>query len=322
MVTIIKLCCFVCDIRNSVHDGFSYFPAWYAIPDLTKLLILYVVSNGLTGLFAPNGTLAWGAPEPQVIPPIPDLDSGFSGSTRHYYHATLGTDVSIPHLSPGYQCFFVHQPNRPIFSTNDVVPFSSAGSTEDIRNLVDDERQVPAVMYRTPEKKDSGRRRCQRACAINIEGLWIDKDDLYAGTGQGSDMISVHESQWAKSRNPCGMWIMGSRSHVGAHIRKWHSQSYSDSTVKCSCLWDGCTTSKVMLKDSLNRHVVTVHFGEGFHCQGCDQNFSRKDVYNKHVESGGVCRNAGAAIVYDTERRLIDTRQALQRGNAVRYAGR
>ena len=93
MVTIIKLCCFVCDIRNSVHDGFSYFPAWYAIPDLTKLLILYVVSNGLTGLFAPNGTLAWGAPEPQVIPPIPDLDSGFSGSTRHYYHATLGTSV-------------------------------------------------------------------------------------------------------------------------------------------------------------------------------------------------------------------------------------
>ena len=69
--------------------------------------------------------------------------------------------------------------------------------------------------------------------------------------------------------------------------------------MKCSCLWDGCTTSKVMLKDSLNRHVVTVHFGEGFHCQGCDQNFSRKDVYNKHVESGGVCRNAGAAIVYD-----------------------
>ena len=35
-------------------------------------------------------------------------------------------------------------------------------------------------------------------------------------------------------------------------------------------------------------------------------------MFNKHVESGGVCRNAGAAIVYDTERRLIDTRQALQ----------
>ena len=77
-----------------------------------------------------------------------------------------------------------------------------------------------------------------------------------------------------------------------------------------------------MLRDSINRHVVTVHFGEGFRCQGCEREFSRKDVYDKHVASGGVCGGVGAAIVYGTERRVIDTRQALQRGgDAIRYAG-
>ena len=292
--------------------------------DLTKLLTIQVISKGLTGSFASNGTLACGAPEPQVIPhpqPTPDLDSGFSGSTRHCYHATLGTDVSIPHLTPGYECFFVHQPNRPTFSTSNLVPSSSSGSTEDITNFVYHERQAPVMIFRPSEKKGSGRRRCQRACAINIEGLWIDKDDLY--TGQGNGLISVHECHLAKSSNLCGMWIVGSRSRVGAHIRKWHSQSNADSTVKCQCQWDGCTTSKAMLKDSINRHVVTVHLGEGFHCQGCNEEFSRKDVYDKHVANAEVCRNAGAAIVYDTGHMVIDTRQALQRGGgAVRYAGR
>lgn len=152
-----------------------------------------------------------------------------------------------------------------------------------------------------------------------MEGLWIDKEDLYASAGQGSGMISVHEYHWAKSSDPCGMWIIGSRSRIGARIRKWDISRYVDSRVKC--LWEGCNTSKAMVKDSINRHVVTVHLGEGFHCQGCNLVFSRKDMYDQHVANGEACREAGAAIVYGTEYRVIDTRQALQRGgHALRYA--
>ena len=48
--------------------------------------------------------------------------------------------------------------------------------------------------------------------------------------------------------------------------------------------------------------------------------FSRKDVYDTHVGSDEVCRYAGVAIVYSTERRMIDTRRALQRaGDAAGY---
>ena len=78
-----------------------------------------------------------------------------------------------------------------------------------------------------------------------------------------------------------------------------------------------------MLRDSVNRHVVTVHFGEVFHCQGCRQVFPRKDVYNQHVEGNEACRDAGAAILYKTGHREINTRQILQQeftGDAVRFS--
>ena len=210
-----------------------------------------------------------------------------------------------------------YQPDRSSTRNLNGVPSLPSSSTEGIANFVYSGQQAPVVSYRAPEKKNFGRRRCQRACAINIEGLWIDKDDLYTGAG----MISVHECHWARSSDPCGMWIMGARSRVSAHIRKWHPRKDVDSRVKC--LWDGCTSSKAMLQDSINRHVVTVHLDEGFHCQGCDEVFSRKDVYRQHVASGEVCEYAGVAIVYGTERRQIDTRQALQQGgHAVRHSGR
>lgn len=77
-----------------------------------------------------------------------------------------------------------------------------------------------------------------------------------------------------------------------------------------------------MTKGSMNRHVVTVHLGEGFHCKGCDQEFPRKDVYNQHINDNEECKGAGAVMVYGTERRVIDARQALQGGGITRYGSR
>lgn len=175
--------------------------------------------------------------------------------------------------------------------------------------------QSPVVLYRAPEKTAARSRRC----AMNIEGLWIDRDDLCSAVGQcGSGTITVHECQWDKFSNPCRMWIIGSRSRINSHVRKWHPRSCADKMA--TCLWDGCTTSKAMLKDSLNRHVLTVHLGEGFYCHGCNQVFSRNDVYNLHIQRVESCRNASFAMVYGTEQRVVDTYQALRLGTTVRYA--
>ncbi|KAF8550016.1 hypothetical protein OG21DRAFT_519301 [Imleria badia] len=258
-------------------------------------------SNGFGEAFA-SGHMhaAFVAPKPQAVlhaQPVPDLSLGFS-----YHRANLCTEFD--HAS---------------FQTSNTLASSlSSGSTQGVTNFVSNERQLlnPVVIYRPPERKGSGRRRCQRACAIDVQGLWIDKDDLNFGADHDSSMISVHECQWAASGNPCGMWIIPSRPSVGNHIRKWHTrQRHANSTVKC--LWYGC--DEAMHKDSINRHVVTVHFGEAFHCQGCDQEFPRKDVYNQHVEDGEACKVAGATMVYGTEHRAIDKRQALHRGGTVRY---
>jgi hypothetical protein len=222
----------------------------------------------------------------------------------------------------GYQYLFIHQLDHPTFPSTSNAPVALFGSTKAVTNFVNNEKQPPVVIYRPPERKGSGCRRSRHASAINIEGLWIDKDDLYPRAGHGnSTIINVLECRWARSSNPCEMWIIGSRPHVGAHIRKWHANPRHANTTT-QCLWDGCQCTRAMRKDSINRHVVTVHLGEGFHCQGCDQEFPRKDVYNQHFEDSEACRGAGAAMVYGTEPRVIDTRQALHRGGAIRYAGR
>ena len=65
-----------------------------------------------------------------------------------------------------------------------------------------------------------------------------------------------------------------------------------------------------MLRHSVNRHVVAIHFGELFHC--CRQVFPRKDVYNQHIEGNEACRDAGAAILYEPGYRVINTRRVLQ----------
>ncbi|KAF8420569.1 hypothetical protein L210DRAFT_3574501 [Boletus edulis BED1] len=271
--------------------------------------------------FATDGTPTHRtAPEPRVLPHSQTIQHSNPGTS---HHASLGINATFPpsHLSPGYH--FAHQPDRPALATGNVSIPSSSGPTGDVRRFSHNEQRAPIVIYRPPEKKSPRGRQAQRACAINIEGVLIDEDDLYAGARQGSGIISVHECQWAKSSDPCGMWIIGTRSCIGAHISKWHPQSRVDSRVRC--LWDGCTTRKAMLTGSINRHVVTVHLEEAFHCQRCNQEFSRQDVYNKHLESSEVCREAGAGIVYGTERREIDTRQVLQRGfsgDAIRHAGR
>ncbi|KAF8549734.1 hypothetical protein OG21DRAFT_557995 [Imleria badia] len=249
-------------------------------------------SNGVTDTFASGRTLA---ARPHAIlrtQPAPDSSPGFS-----YYHENHETDLY-----------------RLLSST-------SSGSIEAVTNFVSNETQSAVETYQPeyPEKMGSSHRSSQPACAINFEGLWIDKDDLDSAAGRGDSMISVHECQWDMTSNPCGMWIVCDRSRVGAHIRKWHTGEWNASRKIAKCLWGGCTAT--MHTDSINRHVLSVHLGEAFHCQGCDKEFARKDTYIQHVKRDDVCRHTGPVKVYGTKRRVIDTRNAVRQGVAIRYAG-
>ena len=172
----------------------------YIIPVLALSLLVF---DGFIGASVPDST-GGKAPEPAHLQVTPDLSPVSPSSTRQH-HARLGTDDNTPRLSPGYP-FFAHQPH-PYFRTGNIVPSSSSGSIEDIANVVHDERQTLAVLHQPPERMSSGHRRCRRASAVNVEGILVDRDDLYIGAGQGGGTISVHECQWAISSNPCGMWL-------------------------------------------------------------------------------------------------------------------
>ena len=79
------------------------------------------------------------------------------------------------------------------------------------------------MIYRAPETTNTVRRHCQRACAVKVGGMWIDKDDLHTGARQCSGMTIVHACQWTGTGNLCGMWIITTKpvwvltSETGIH---------------------------------------------------------------------------------------------------------
>jgi hypothetical protein len=77
-----------------------------------------------------------------------------------------------------------------------------------------------------------------------------------------------------------------------------------------------------MLKESISRHILNIHLGETWECQGCEKAITRKDVYGRHAVSSDFegCRTAGALITYSADVRVINARAALDSGGRLRYA--
>lgn len=76
-----------------------------------------------------------------------------------------------------------------------------------------------------------------------------------------------------------------------------------------------------MLKESISRHILSIHLGETWECQGCGKAIARKDVYVRHAVRSDFegCRTAGALITYSADVRVIDARAALDGGGGLRY---
>jgi hypothetical protein len=77
-----------------------------------------------------------------------------------------------------------------------------------------------------------------------------------------------------------------------------------------------------MLKESIARHIVSVHMNEVWECQGCGKQISRNDAFGLHAtrSDSEECRTSGALITYSSDARAIDARGALDNAGGVRYA--
>lgn len=74
-----------------------------------------------------------------------------------------------------------------------------------------------------------------------------------------------------------------------------------------------------MQRQSIARHVLTVHLGEVWECQGCGKEISRNDAYWQHAARSNFedCRTSGALVTYLAGARMVNARAALDGGGRL-----
>ena len=171
-----------------------------------------------------------------------------------------------------------------------------------------------------PQGSTASSRRRQGARAVEYGGLWIDEEELLEGLTESGGKLNVHQCLWEEDRSPCHLWIKSDRSCINAHIQKWHKGRPGENKLEVDCRWSAC--GKTMLKESISRHILSIHLGEMWKCQGCGKGIARKDAYGQHAVRSDVegCQTAGALIIYSVDVRVIDARVALESGGSLRYA--
>ncbi|KAH7883377.1 hypothetical protein F5I97DRAFT_1904558 [Phlebopus sp. FC_14] len=200
------------------------------------------------------------------------------------------------------------------YITSSLPPPHNLTSTSDIGP---DNRRLFGTYY-APKTPSHRRRRAARA--IQFDGRWVDEEELLWGLCTPDATISVHKCRWDEQRSPCDLWVVGDKSCMNTHIQRWHGGKPGGDKLETDCRWSNC--HKRMNKESIARHVVTIHLGEKWWCQGCSDEIVRKDAYDRHVErsSTQACRDAGAFVKYDAQGYVIDCHLVLNSGGKVRYA--
>lgn len=72
------------------------------------------------------------------------------------------------------------------------------------------------------------------------------------------------------------------RSEVMKHLQLLHGVKSGGDKDKMPCHWDGC--GKEMQKESISRHIVTVHLSDKMKCGSCGKQFTRSDSKLRHLK--------------------------------------
>ena len=175
----------------------------------------------------------------------------------------------------------------------------------------------PIFLPQCPDPNGTARRR-RPARAVEYEGLWIDDEELSQGLLEPDGTLHVHQCRWEEDQSPCHLWVKGDKSCINVHIQKWHGGKAGGDEHKIACRWSGC--GMTMWKESIARHIVNIHLGEIWKCQGCGKGIARGDAYRRHAAKYKACQASGVVITYDGAK-VVDARAALASGGNVRYAG-
>ncbi|KAG9308870.1 hypothetical protein JVU11DRAFT_11329 [Chiua virens] len=280
--------------NNFLDSWIEFKPSGASVP------IWYPIPNGQL----PNGQELHDHSTTHRFLRNPELPSHYPNLPGQQYDTNLPlSDHTPPHLSftPSAAYWLTH-PSLATYINPGFIP-----SFPTHHRL----RQSPASRSR---RKRSGR-------AIEFNGLWIDEEELLQGVTDPDGRITVFQCRLEEDYSPCHLWVQGDKSCVNMHIQKWHGGKPGGEKLAADCHWSGC--GETMLKESISRHLVGVHLGELWECQGCRKRIARKDAYMQHSAKSAfvACQNSGAVITYAADAREIDVHVALNSGGALRYAG-
>ena len=237
------------------------------------------------------------------------------------FHALPSSPHSLHDLPPHYQPRSNDQNiSKPFTPHHDFLHQSFAPASPHWMTHPDSQSCSP---IHPPTRQDSTgpARRRRPACAVEYKDIWIDEAELLQGLAAPDGNINVHPCRWDEDRSPCHLRVKGDKSCINVHIQKWHGGKPGGDKLKADCRWSGCGTT--MLKESIARHVVSIHLGEMWGCKGCGKEIARNDAYGRHAMRSDleVCRTSGALITYAADARVVNARVALDGRGKQRYAG-
>lgn len=90
------------------------------------------------------------------------------------------------------------------------------------------------------------------------------------------------ECHWLTNGGLCGKHVMPNRCSVIAHVQDFHGIKPGEEKAREMCFWEHCGT--VLRKESLARHILTVHLKEKVHCAECRLGFAREDSLKRHLK--------------------------------------
>ena len=330
--------CFSAQILHNHDPGLLSYPS--GIQPVANILSLFAAEHGdsMTTIsyagcgpgqditrwdthsgFEPSRT-SWSASSNQIALPLVQQESGIppfldqsSLLSPHLYTSHVApshyayAEPSIPYRYPPYQLF---APTSLDISQHPAPPgFPEPSSRPHL------------IFSRAPHRHSAGPSRRRHAPrAIEYNGLWIDEEELRTALFEHDGKLIVHQCRWEENASRCGLWIIGDKSSINVHIQRWHERVPGGDKSQADCRWAGC--AKMMLKESIPRHIVAIHLDEVWECQGCRKELVRNDAYGRHAAKSGspACQTSGAVISYSANAREIDARAALESGGRRRYA--
>ncbi|KIJ14445.1 hypothetical protein PAXINDRAFT_100160 [Paxillus involutus ATCC 200175] len=114
------------------------------------------------------------------------------------------------------------------------------------------------------------------------EILFFDELKHSVGTGNAASDLRTYQCLWSPKDVPCLTLVSRDRRSVIDHLHDVHGVKPGDDKTPQKCLWRLCT--KTMNKESIPRHILTVHLKEKAHCTKCGLSFAREDSLKRHLK--------------------------------------